>query len=386
MAKNNNYRYESVLLYRLLHSVPVLKISQNHFPNLSYFYAMLNEKRKKYLMVALIATSVLLISLTFYFYQVFFSPNTLAESSQPYMLKIPSNAVYKQVADQLYKEKVINDAVSFGFVSKVLDYQEAVKPGLYKIDPKMSNIDLVRMLRSGRQVPVKVTFNNVRTKEDLAEKITANLEVTEEQFLHLLQDSVYIRKFDFEEETVMSMFIPNTYEFWWNTSPEALFDRMYKEYQAFWTEARRQKAQALGLTPKQVSTLASIVQAESQKADERARISGVYVNRMKIGMPLQADPTLVYATGDFTLKRVLNVHKEIDSPYNTYRNVGLPPGPINLPDINSLDAVLNTEDHKYLYFCAKEDFSGYHAFAVTYNEHLANAQRYQRALNAAKIF
>ena len=347
---------------------------------------MQSEKRKKFLLIFLISSSVLVISLTFYFYQVFFSPNTLVESDQPYMLKIPTNAVYKQVADQLYRERVINDAVSFGFVAKILDYQEGVKPGLYKVDPKMSNLDLVRMLRAGRQVPVKVTFNNVRTKEDLAEKITANLEVTEEQFLHLLQDSVYIRKFDFEEETVMSMFIPNTYEFWWNTSPEALFDRMYKEYQAFWTEARRQKAQALGLTPKQVSTLASIVQAESQKADERARISGVYVNRMKIGMPLQADPTLVFATGDFTLKRVLNVHKEIDSPYNTYRNVGLPPGPINLPDINSLDAVLNTEDHKYLYFCAKEDFSGYHAFAVTYNEHLANAQRYQRALNAAKIF
>lgn len=347
---------------------------------------MQSEKRKKFLLIFLISSSVLVISLTFYFYQVFFSPNTLVESDQPYMLKIPTNAVYKQVADQLYKERVINDAVSFGFVAKILDYQEGVKPGLYKVDPKMSNLDLVRMLRAGRQVPVKVTFNNVRTKEDLAEKITANLEVTEKQFLHLLQDSVYIRKFDFEEETVMSMFIPNTYEFWWNTSPEALFDRMHKEYQAFWTEARRQKAQALGLTPKQVSTLASIVQAESQKAGERARISGVYVNRMKIGMPLQADPTLVYATGDFTLKRVLNVHKEIDSPYNTYRNVGLPPGPINLPDINSLDAVLNTENHKYLYFCAKEDFSGYHAFAVTYNEHLANAQRYQRALNAAKIF
>lgn len=347
---------------------------------------MQSEKRKKFLLIFLISSSVLVISLTFYFYQVFFSPNTLVESDQPYMLKIPTNAVYKQVADQLYKERVINDAVSFGFVAKILDYQEGVKPGLYKVDPKMSNLDLVRMLRAGRQVPVKVTFNNVRTKEDLAEKITANLEVTEKQFLHLLQDSVYIRKFDFEEETVMSMFIPNTYEFWWNTSPEALFDRMYKEYQAFWNEARRQKAQALGLTPKQVSTLASIVQAESQKADERARISGVYVNRMKIGMPLQADPTLVYATGDFTLKRILNVHKEIDSPYNTYRNAGLPPGPINLPDINSLDAVLNTEKHDYMYFCAKEDFSGYHAFAVTYNEHLANAQRYQRALNAAKIF
>ncbi len=344
------------------------------------------EKRKKILLVALIAGSVLAISMTFYFYQVFFSPNTLVDRDQPYMLKIPTNSVFKNVVDKLYEDKVINDALSFGFVAKTLGYQEAVKPGLYKIDPKMNNLQLVRLLRSGAQVPVKITFNNVRTKEDLAEKITANLEVTQEEFLGLLQDSVYIRKFDFEEETIMSMFIPNTYELWWNTSAEGLFDRMYREYQSFWTEERKQKAQRLGLTQKEVSTLASIVQAESQKSDERPKIAGVYLNRMKIGMALQADPTLVYATGDFTLKRILNIHKEIESPYNTYKYTGLPPGPINLPDINSLNAVLNAEEHQYMYFCAKEDFSGYHAFAVTYNEHINNARRYQAALNAAKIY
>ncbi|HAZ24348.1 MAG TPA: endolytic transglycosylase MltG, partial [Algoriphagus sp.] len=201
-----------------------------------------------------------------------------------------------------------------------------------------------------------------------------------------LQDSVYIRKFDFNEETIMSMFIPNTYEVWWNTSPEALFDRMYKEYNDFWTDERKKKAAELGLNPKEVSTLASIVQAESQKKDERAKIAGVYLNRLKLNMPLQADPTLVFALGDFSLKRILNIHKETESPYNTYKYAGLPPGPINLPDINSLDAVLNYEDHDYLYFCAKEDFSGYHAFAKTLSEHNANARRYQAALNAAKIF
>jgi len=208
----------------------------------------------------------------------------------------------------------------------------------------------------------------------------------EDQFLALLQDSVYIRKFDFNEETIMSMFIPNTYEVWWNTSPEALFDRMYKEYNDFWTDERKKKAAELGLNPKEVSTLASIVQAESQKKDERAKIAGVYLNRLKLNMPLQADPTLVFALGDFSLKRILNIHKETESPYNTYKYAGLPPGPINLPDINSLDAVLNYEDHDYLYFCAKEDFSGYHAFAKTLSEHNANARRYQAALNAAKIF
>ena len=347
---------------------------------------MLLEKRKKFVLVFLIAGSVLGISLTFYFYQVFFSANTLVESDQPYLLKIPSNSVYKNVVNQLYEERVINDAVSFGFVAKILGYQEAVKPGLYTIEPKMSNLQLVRMLRSGQQTPVRVTFNTIRTKEDLAEKISANLEVSKEQFLELLQDSDYIRKYGFEEETVMSLFIPNTYEFWWDTSAEELFERMHKEYQIFWTDARKQKAQDLGLSQQEVSTLASIVQAESQKSDERPKIAGVYLNRLRIGMPLQADPTLVFAAGDFSIKRLTAKQMAIDSPYNTYKYAGLPPGPINLPDINSLDAVLNFEKHSYLYFCAKEDFSGYHSFAVGYDEHLSNARRYQRALNAANIY
>jgi UPF0755 protein len=290
------------------------------------------------------------------------------------------------VANKLYEDQIISDAVSFGFVAKVLDYQELVKPGLYTIKPDMTNLELVRLLRSGDQTPVKITFNNVRTKEDLAEKITANLEIDSTQFLNMIQDSVYIRKFDFDEETIMSMFIPNTYEVWWNTSPEALFDRMYREYNDFWTDARKEKANQMGLSQKEVSTLASIVQAESQKSDERPRIAGVYLNRLRLNMPLQADPTLVFALGDFSLKRVLNIHKETESPYNTYKYAGLPPGPINLPDINSLDAVLNAEDHKYLYFCAKEDFSGYHAFATSLSQHNANARRYQAALNKARIF
>ncbi|MEY2704527.1 MAG: hypothetical protein RL407_589 [Bacteroidota bacterium] len=347
---------------------------------------MVIKKGKKFLLVLLVAGSVLGISMTFYFYQVFLSPNALIDQDQAYLLKIPSNSEYSGVVQTLYEERVINDALSFGFVAKVLGYQEAVKPGLYKVEPKMNNLDLVRMLRSGNQVPVQVTFNTIRTKEELAEKITAHLEVPKEQVLALLQDSVYIRKFGFEEETILSMFIPNTYELWWNTSAEGLLDRMHTEYQNFWTEERKQKAEALGLQQREVSTLASIVQAESQKADERPKIAGVYLNRLRMGMALQADPTLVFAVGDFSLRRILNSHKAIDSPYNTYKYTGLPPGPINLPDVNSLDAVLNAEKHRYLYFCAKEDFSGYHSFAESYAEHLQNANRYQRALNAANIY
>lgn len=349
---------------------------------------MLSDKKKKLLLILLITTSVLGISMTFYFYQVFFSPNVRVqtEKNQSIAFQIPSNSNFSYVSNQLYEQKIINDALSFSFVSKILGYQDLVKPGLYHLRSGMNNLELVRLLRSGDQTPVRITFNNVRTKTDLAEKITANLELEPEQFQSLLEDSVYIRKFEFDEETIMGMFIPNTYEVWWNTSPEALFDRMYREYQSFWTESRKQKAQSIGLSQKEVSALASIVQAESQKNDERDRIAGVYLNRLRIGMPLQADPTLIFALGDFSIKRVLNVHKTIDSPYNTYKHQGLPPGPINLPDITALEAVLNAESHEYLYFCAKEDFSGYHVFASNLSQHNANARRYQAALNRAKIF
>ncbi|MCH7400558.1 endolytic transglycosylase MltG [Belliella kenyensis] len=346
---------------------------------------MFEDKKTKYYLIGVITFSVLLTSLSFYFYQAFFSPNALLEKDEPYMLRIQSQASFKTVSDSLYNAEAIHDVITFSFVSKVLGYQDQVRPGLYKIEPRMSNLKIVKLLRSGSQTPVRLTFNNIRTKEDLAEKITKNLEMEESDFMNLLMDSVNIRKFGFEAETIMAMFIPNTYEVWWNTSPENLFDKMHKEYEKFWTPARVQKAESLGLNRTEVSTLASIVQAETQKSDERAKVAGVYLNRLRINMMLQADPTLVFATGDFSIKRVLNIHKELDSPYNTYKYLGLPPGPINLPEISALDAVLNYQDHDYLYFCAKDDFSGYHAFATNLNDHLVNARKYQQALNHAKI-
>jgi UPF0755 protein len=347
---------------------------------------MLGDKKTKFLLVFIVTFSVLLTSLSFYFYQAFFSPNALIDKEEGQVIRIPSNATFQTVVDTLYNGDIIKDVITFSFVSKVLKYQESVKPGLYTIPPKTTNLNLVKLLRSGQQTPVMITFNNVRIKEDLAEKITRNLEIDQDHFMNLLSDSVYIRKFGFEEETIMSMFIPNTYEVWWNTSAEKLFDRMYNEYNKFWTEDRKNKAAQLGLSQNEVSTLASIVQAETQKADERPKVAGVYLNRLRINMPLQADPTLVFAAGDFSIKRVLNVHKEIESPYNTYKYTGLPPGPINLPEISALQAVLDFEDHKYLYFCAKDDFSGYHAFATNLSEHLSNARKYQAALNKAKIY
>ncbi|MBS9523843.1 endolytic transglycosylase MltG [Litoribacter ruber] len=347
---------------------------------------MIPDKKTKRYLIAVIAVTVLMTSMTFYFYQAFFSPNALTDKEEPALLKIPRGATFKTVSDSLTKNEIIHDIVTFSFVAKVRGYQDDVKPGLYEIRPKMSNKDLVALLSSGRQTPVRLTFNNIRTKEDLAEKVTRNLEMDQAEFKSLLTDSTYYSKFDLKEETVMSIFIPNTYEVYWNVTPEGLFDRMHKEYEKFWNEERTAKLTQLNLDRKEVSTLASIVQAETQMSDERPRVAGVYLNRLRMNMPLQADPTLVFALQDFSIKRVLNVHKEIDSPYNTYKYTGLPPGPINLPDISSIDAVLAAEDHKYIYFCAKDDFSGYHAFATNYNEHLQNARRYQQALNRAKIY
>ena len=347
---------------------------------------MLEDKKKKYFLVGVVAFSVLLTSLSFYFYQAFFSPNTLIDKEAPVVFKIYNQASYDQVLDSLVEQDIIHDIVTFSFVAKVMKYQENVKPGRYTIPAKLSNRELVALLRSGQQTPVNITFNNVRIAQDLAGKITANLEMDSTSFLSLLKDDAFISKYGFENHTIMSMFLPNTYEVYWNTHPEQLFERMYKEYNAFWTEERKAKASAMDMTPVEVSTLASIVQAETNKPDERPVVAGVYINRLQRNMLLQADPTLVFALGDFTLKRVLNVHKEIESPYNTYKYTGLPPGPINLPDISSLDAVLNYGDHNYLYFCAKADFSGYHAFATNLREHMINARRYQNALNASKIY
>lgn len=347
---------------------------------------MISNKRRKYILVGIITFSVLLSSFSYYLYQAFFTPNVLVEDEEVAYLHIPRGAAWPQVSDSLFRGELVKDMVSFSFVAKLMGYQENIKPGRYKISADMSNTALVRSLRSGEQAPLSLTFNNIRTPEELADKITRNLEIDQQDFYALLKDSAYIAKFGFNQENILSMFIPNTYEVYWNTSAVDLFDRMHREYERFWNEERRAKAAALGLDPQEVSVMASIVQAETVKTDERPKVAGVYINRLEINMPLQADPTLVFAAGDFTIKRVLNVHKEIDSPYNTYKNTGLPPGPINLPEISALDAVLNYQEHDYLYFCARDDFSGYHAFATNLRDHLNNARRYSRALNAAGIY
>lgn len=301
-------------------------------------------------------------------------------------LYISTGSNFDAVVKQLQDNKVVVDIESFIKVSKSLNYTERVKPGRYRIKPGMSNRQMVKMLISNIQVPVKVTFNNIRTPEQLAGKISHQIEADSLSILGLFRNPETSARYGFKKESLISIFIPNTYEFYWNTSADAFFSKMKKNYDKYWSEERKTKAKEIELTPEEISTLASIIEEETAKNDERPKIAGVYINRLKKHMPLQADPTIKFALGDFSIRRILIKHLEVNSPYNTYKNIGLPPGPINCPSISSIDAVLNFENHQYLYFCAKDDFSGYHAFAKTLTEHNRNAEAYQKALNKEKIF
>jgi UPF0755 protein len=343
------------------------------------------QKRRNRFAAVVAVLGVLFVSFSYYFYQVFYTPNVETNGQATYVLIRPGQS-YKSVMDSIDAKNVIIDRLSFRFVAKLMKYNELVKPGRYELKDGYTNREMINDLRRGIQSPLKLTFQNIRLRKDLAQKLSTTIDARPHEFDSLLSSPSYTRSLGFDTTSILGMFIPNTYELYWNTSAENLMQRMKKEYEKFWTPARDAKAKALGLSRAQVSTLASIVEAEQQQhADERPRVAGVYLNRLERGMLLQADPTVVYANGDFGIKRVLNVHLTKDSPYNTYKYKGLPPGPINLPSIASIDAVLNPEKHQYIYFCAKEDFSGYHAFATNERDHLLNARRYQAALTRSGI-
>ncbi len=329
----------------------------------------------------LVLTSVLFSSFAYYGWQIIYTPNLQVAKEKTYIM-IPMEGGFDAVRDTLYKYGIVQDVVSFSFIAKLMNYTDAVKPGIYEIEPNMTNIGAIRLLRSGNQVATFVTFSYGRTVADIAEPMAKNIAISPAEFLEAADKYSESNPDGFTKETIIGMFIPNTYQVYYTISPQQLVEKLNKEYHAFWNDERISKAKELGLSPKEVSTLASIVQAESVMGDESPIIAGLYYNRLKRGIPLQADPTLIFASGDFTIKRVLNKHKEIDSPYNTYKYVGLPPGPINMPSIQSIDAVLNYATHNYIYMCAKEDFSGYHNFTSSLSQHNVNAKKYQRALSA----
>ena len=264
---------------------------------------------------------------------------------------------------------------------------ENPQSGHYVLNHGQSNNQLVNMFQGGLQTPVKMVIIPLRSPEALAGKIATYIELDSITIISALKSEMIANKYGLDNYSFYAMFLPDTYEVYWNLSLNKLLERMSEEYNSFWNAKRIEKAQAIDLSPQEVTTLASIVLAEQLKhPDERPRIAGLYLNRIKKGMALQSDPTLIYAIGDFSINRVLNKDKEIDSPYNTYMYPGLPPGPIYLPDKTSIDAVLNAELNKYLYMCAKPDVSGYHAFATNLSQHNSNARKYQRWISKQGIY
>ena len=318
-------------------------------------------------------------------YRTIYSPNVWLNGNPSVAINIKSGSNWEDVKQLLYENGTIIHRASFEWLALLMKYPDHIKPGHYVLKEGMSNKQIITKLRAKQQDPVNLFFNNIRIKEELAGHISEQLETDSVSILKLLNDADYLQKFGFTPNNIMSMFIPNTYQVYWDISAEKFMEKMNKEYKTFWNEKRKARLNEIRLTELQAISLASIVEKETNQNDEKPDVAGVYMNRLRDGWLLQADPTLVYALGDFSIKRVLNVYKTIDSPYNTYKYFGLPPGPICLPSISSIDAVLNYRQHKYMYFCAREDFSGYHNFAVTLNEHLLNASKYQQALNQKGI-
>tara|TARA_Y100000816_G_scaffold70400_1_gene47139 strand:- start:2656 stop:3606 length:951 start_codon:yes stop_codon:yes gene_type:complete len=313
-----------------------------------------------------------------------YSPNFLINAEDKFII-IEENTDFNELIKKLEDDTLINDILSFSFLSKLMEYQENIKIGAYKVKMNMSNYDMITMLRSGNQTPIKLTFTYARKIDDLAEKITSKLKISKDDLLKYLFENIDNYE-GFKKEDIISIFLPDTYEVYWNISSKKLTEKMYSEYEKFWNNDRLEKLKKINLNQKEAIVLASIVASESRMLDEADRIAGLYINRLNRNMRLQADPTLVFAANDFTIRRVLNKHKKIKSPYNTYIHRGLPPGPIRIASKKYIDAVLNFEKHNYIYMCAKEDFSGYHAFATNLSDHNRNARKFQIALNMRKIY
>ncbi|MGS2725874.1 endolytic transglycosylase MltG [Psychroserpens sp. BH13MA-6] len=323
----------------------------------------------------------------FYIYNAMLSPNTAFNNDEAYIY-VPTNANYDTVREQL--KPLLEDMEAFDMLAKRKKYVSNLKAGKFVIKKGMSNNDIINSIRSNN-IPIKLSFNNQESLEKLAGRIANQIEADSLDLIVAMTDPSFLKKSGYTKKTALGMYIPNSYEFFWNTDAQAFRDRMLTEYNRFWNESRNAKAKSIGLTRDEVMTLASIVHEESKQASEQPRIAGVYMNRLKIGMPLQADPTLKFAAYQLPeyqntiIKRVLNKHKGIKSPYNTYLNVGLPPGLIAMPDITAIDAVLNFEKHNYLYFAANAQKLGYHKFAKTLAQHNVNAREYQRYLSSQGI-
>lgn len=315
---------------------------------------------------------------------VAFRANVSADA--PVRITVSTGCTFEGLRDTLESSGVLKNEHTFLITSGLKSFKGNIRPGSYLIKPGMSNNKIINLLRSGMQTPVNVTFNNIRTLDELAGVVGRQIEADSASLSAFLTDQENYEADGFERQTVISVFIPDTYEVYWSLDARGFYRRMLKEYRAYWNKERKEKAEEKGLTPVEVSVLASIVDEEVSRQDEKPRIAGVYLNRLRQGIPLQADPTVKFAVNDFTIRRVLNKHLEFDSPYNTYLYRGLPPGPIRCPSKSGLEAVLNAEKHEYLFFVARPDGSGYHHFSRTLAEHNRYAAEYRRELNKRRIY
>lgn len=329
---------------------------------------------------------VLLVIIALLVFAVFrvFGPNTGAFTNGTY-LYIHTGSDYEKVIASLEHGGFISDMWSFELLAKWAKLSEHIHPGKYKINNGMSNYRLIRLLHSGKQTEVKLTINKLRTVQDFVHLLSTNLEADSMELRQHFHDNEYLSQFGLDSNTMMCAVIPDTYVFYWNTNADKAFKKIERNREKFWDETRKQQAQAQGLTPVKAAIIASIVDEESNMMDDKPKIASVYINRLHKDMKLQADPTVKFAIGDFTIRRVTGPMLQTNSPYNTYMYEGLPPGPICTPSPGSIDAVLMAPKTTYLYFCAKDDFSGYSAFATTFAEQMKNAHAYQKALDARGI-
>ncbi len=312
-------------------------------------------------------------------WDLIYRENTARQNKRP--LKIAEGTNWEGVMQLMTADTLLRKPASLDRLARWSGYSERIKPGLYRIVPGMSNKEILRLLASGRQEEVKLVLRSSWSKESLVSYVCKEINADSIYLLSLLNDSSRLQKYGWSPHTILAAFVPNTYNFYWTTDADQFLARMFKEHKRFWNESRLQKAKAIGLSPTEVSILASVVEKETNQSDEMATVAGVYLNRLRKGMKLEADPTVKFATGNPDIKRIKGEMLKIESPYNTYLYTGLPPGPICMPSIQAIDAVLKNEKHNYIYFCAREDFSGYHNFTADYNQHMLNARKYWLELN-----
>ena len=315
---------------------------------------------------------------------VLLAPNTGLKNKDTYIY-ISDNDQYEDVLAQLKNNAILFNNFTFRLVAKQTGYNQEIRSGRYKIAPGISNLALIRKLKGGKQDPLNLVINNIRTKEQLAGKLSSLIMADSLSIINSLNDTAFLKQFSLDTYNAVTLFIPNTYEVFWDMDTHELFTRMKKEYDTFWNDERKAKAAAIPMTQTEVMTLASIIEEETNKKKEYPIIAGLYINRLKTNMPLQACPTIRFALNDYTIQRVLIKHLRVNSPFNTYKTKGLPPGPIRLASPTCIDAVLNYEKHDYLFMTAKETLNGEHNFATTYAEHTRNARKYQQELDKIGI-